>query len=477
MLHLRDYQQQLVGKIRASYQQGRKAVLAVAPTGAGKTVIFSHIAASVAARSKRVVVLVHRVELLRQTSAALTKSGVDHSLINPQFTPDYRKAVQVASVQTLVKRIHMMPTPPDLIVVDEAHHANAGSWRKIIAAFPNAHVLGVTATPIRGDGTGLGIEAGGIFDNLVEGPQVPWLIENGYLVKPIIYAPMERLDLKGIKVVRGDYDAVELAKAVDKPKITGDAVDHYRRLCPGTPAVVFCVSIAHAQHVADEFRAAGFRAYPVDGSMDDDVRKRILGGLGNGSVDVVCSCDLISEGTDIPAIGCAILLRPTQSTGLYIQQVGRALRPCAGKERAIILDHVGNVLVHGMPEEHREWSLEGESKKKKKKGEKAEKRVQVRQCDSCYAMHEPAPKCPVCGHVYEIKQPKQEEGELRQLTAEEATALKRNRNKEVAQADTLEKLEAIAKQRGYKPGWAKYIWQHREKRKGPQNPNQQNQNF
>lgn len=467
MLKLRDYQASLVNKIRDSYKVGKKAVLAVAPTGAGKTVIFSHIAASVAARGKRVVVLVHRVELLRQTSAALTKSGVDHSLINPQFTPDYRKAVQVASVQTLVNRLTKLPAP-DLIVVDECHHANAGSWRKIIAAFPNAHVLGVTATPVRGDGTGLGVDAGGIFDHMVEGPQVPWLIKHGYLVKPIVYAPMDRLDLKGVKIVRGDYDQSELAKRVDKPKITGDAVDHYKRLCPGTPAVVFCVSVAHAQHVADEFKAAGFRAYAVDGSMDDDLRKRILGGLGNGSVDVVCSCDLISEGTDIPAIGCAIMLRPTQSIGLYIQQGGRALRPCEGKDCAIILDHVGNVLTHGLPEELREWSLDGDDKKKKGKKKDQAPKVQVRQCDQCFAMHEPAPACPVCGHVYEVKQPQQEAGELRQMTPEEALAIKRQRNSEVAKAKSLADLEAIGKSRGYKPGWARHLWSHRQKK----NPNQ-----
>lgn len=463
MLRLRDYQTDLVAKIRDSYKQSNKAVMAVLPTGGGKTVVFSHIAASVASRGKRVVVLVHRVELLRQTSAALTKSDVAHGLINPKFTPDYSKAVQVASVQTLVNRLTKLPTP-DLIIVDECHHANAGSWRKIIAAYPNALVLGVTATPVRGDGTGLGVQSGGIFEDLVEGPQVPWLIEQGHLVRPVIYAPLERLSLKGVKVVRGDYDQKELAKRVDKPKITGDVVDHYRRLCPGTPAVVFCVSVAHAQHVADEFRAAGFRAYPVDGSMEDDVRKRILGGLGNGSVDVVCSCDLISEGTDIPAIGCAILLRPTQSTGLYIQQVGRALRPCEGKERAIILDHVGNVITHGLPEEHREWSLDGEVKKNKGKGEKAEKKVQVRQCMSCFAMHEPAPVCPLCGHVYEIDQPKVEDGELQQLTAEQMLSIRRQKNSEVGQAKTLQELEAIGKARGYKPGWARFQWEAKQRK-------------
>lgn len=465
MIRLRDYQESAVDGIRQSLKQGRRAPLVVLPTGGGKTVIFSHVAASVAARGKHVIVLVHRVELLRQTSAALHKSGVDHSLINPKFTPDYRKNVQVASVQTLVKRLHLMRNVPDLIVIDEAHHATAGTWRKIVEAFPTARVLGVTATPVRGDGTGLGQQAGGIFDDLIEGPQVQWLIDGGYLVQPVIYAPKERLDLKGVRMVRGDYDTAELNSRVDKPKITGSAVAHYSKLCPGQPAVVFCVSIAHAQHVADEFRAAGYSAYAVDGSMEDDIRKRILNGLGNGTVQVVTSCDLISEGTDIPAIACAILLRPTASLGLYIQQVGRALRPCAGKDRAIILDHVGNVITHGMPEEYREWSLDGDKKKKKSKKDD-EPTVKVRQCLSCFAMHEPAPTCPHCGYVYPNEEKKLEvvEGELEQITQEQAMRLKRQRIAEVAQAKTFEELEKIEQSRGYKRGWARHMYNARKQK-------------
>jgi len=465
MLSLRPYQSKGVADIRQSYVQGHKAPLLVLPTGGGKTVVFSHIAGSVASRGKRVMVLVHRVELLRQTSGALNKNGIDHSLINPLFTPDYRKAVQVASVQTLVKRLHFFDRyPPDLIVVDEAHHANAGSWRKIIAHFPNARVLGVTATPCRGDGSGLGVDAGGVFDDLILGPQVPELIAGGYLVKPVVYAPLSRLDLSGVKVVRGDYDSKALAEKVDKPKITGDAVAHYSKLCPGAPAVVFCISVLHAEHVAAEFRAAGYRAYSVDGSMDDDTRKRILGGLANGAVEVITSCDLISEGTDIPAIGCAILLRPTQSTGLFIQQVGRALRPCEGKDRAIILDHVGNVLTHGMPDQEREWSLEGDPRKGKGKKKDQPPPVQVRQCPACYSVHEPAPACPSCGHEYKVdpNKLKQEEGELQEITPEQAIRIKREKAREVATARTLEELEAIGRKRGYRHGWAKHIWNSRQ---------------
>jgi superfamily II DNA or RNA helicase len=464
MLKLRDYQQDAVNLIRHSYIRGAKSTLLVLPTGGGKTVVFSYIAATTASRGKRVLILVHRVELLRQTSAALAKSDVHHGLINPKYTPDLSAPVQVASVQTLIKRLDKIK-PPDLIVIDEAHHALAGTWKKIIDHYPQARILGVTATPCRGDGTGLGVESGGVFDDLVLGPQVGELIQRGYLVKPIIYAPAERIDLSSVKVKMGDYDNHQLAEVMDKPKITGDAVAHYRKLCPGVPAVVFCVSVAHAQHVAEEFRAAGYRAYHADGSLEDDIRKRILNGLGNGTVDVVTSCDLISEGTDIPAIGCAILLRPTQSLGLYLQQVGRALRTVEGKEHAIILDHVGNVLTHGLPDEPREWTLQGDIKRKRGKKEQ-EKTVQVKQCEKCYAIHEPAPSCPVCGHVYVVKDmaPKQVDGELKQLTPEAMAMRKRQQVVEQAKAQTLEELLEIARKRGFKDGWARHIFNSRLKK-------------
>jgi DNA repair protein RadD len=462
MLQLRDYQRKAVADIRESFLKNSRSPLLVLPTGGGKTVVFSYIAATTAARGKRVLILVHRIELLRQTSEALRKSGVRHGLVNPKFTPDLSAPVQVASVQTIIKRLHLFKSF-DLIVVDEAHHALATTWKRIIDHYSMARVLGVTATPCRADGTGLGIEAGGVFDDIIIGPQVSDLIAKGFLVKPVIYAPAERLDLSGLRTKMGDYDNAQLENLMDKPTITGDAVSHYKKLCDGVPAVAFCVSVRHAQHVAEEFRRAGYRAYHADGSLDDDVRKRILNGLGNGTVDVVTSCDLISEGTDIPAIGAAILLRPTQSLGLYLQQVGRALRPCAGKERAVILDHVGNVLTHGLPDEIREWSLEGEQRKKKKKEDK-EKTIQVKQCEKCYAIHEPAPICPVCGHIYEVKEnaPQQVDGELRELSADDRLRLKKSKINEQARAQSLEELERIASQRGYKPGWARHIWASRQ---------------
>lgn len=467
MLQLRPYQQAAVDRIRHAYQSGYKAPLLVLPTGGGKTVVFSHIAATSSARGKRILILVHRIELLRQTAKALQRAGIMPGLVNPNYTPNYRAPVQVAMVQTMIKRTHYFPAGFDLIITDEAHHVVSKTYRDILQAFPTAFQLGVTATPVRGDGLGLGVNAGGVYDTMVMGPTVSELIDGGYLVKPAIYAPKDRLDLSGVRTRMGDYDKHELEERVDKPQITGSAVEHYKRTLDGLPAVAFCISVKHAQHVAAEFQSAGYKAYAVDGNMDDDQRSRILNGLANGSVQVVTSCDIISEGTDIPAIAGAILLRPTQSTGLYLQQVGRALRTMEGKARAVILDHVGNVLTHGLPDEERQWSLDGEERRKKKKKEKDPDAIRVQQCMSCYAIFEAeASACPQCGTESKKKgrDVAQTDGELRELTAEDRMKLRREQNREIGKARTLADLEKIGQARGYKKGWAQHIWNARQAR-------------
>jgi len=464
MLELRTYQRHGVDDIRAAYIKGYVAPLFVLPTGAGKTVIFCHIAEQTVRRNKTVLILVHRVELLRQTSAALKKSGVHHGLINPKYTADLMAPVQVASVQTLVKRLARVQTP-DLIIIDEGHHATAGSWRKVIEHFSSSRVLGVTATPIRGDGKGLGVDAGGVFDSLIVGPQIIELMDLGFLARPIIYAPKVKIDFSGVKIVGGDYDKAQTEKIMDKSTITGDAVQHYKRICPGVPAVAFCVSVSHAEHVAEEFRSAGYNAYSVDGSMDDDTRSRILEGLGDGSIEVVTSCDLISEGTDIPAIECAILLRPTESLGLYLQQAGRALRVTATKKTAYILDHVGNVVKHGFPEDSRDWTLDGREQKDKVSGVHSSPRS--KQCEKCFVVFKPAQYCPMCSHVNLVKvketeEPVQVEGELEELTEEKKAEMKKANRMELGQAKTLEELQELGRKRGYKPGWAARLFNARQ---------------
>ena len=471
MIQLRDYQTRAVSATRNAYASGATAPLLVLPTGGGKTIIFSYIAFSSVQRGKKVLILVHRIELLRQTQSKLQAFGLRVGLISPKYTPDYGAPVQVAMVQTMVKRLGKYPEF-DLIVTDECHHVSATTYMSVIGNYSKAYQLGVTATPIRSDGKGLGKGHGGIFDTMVLGPSTRELMDMGFLVEPEIYIPPTELDMRGVKRSMGDFNKKETAARVDKRGITGNALDHYHQLSWQDPAVVFCVNVDHAKHVAQEARDMGLRAYSVDGSMEDRDRNRILSGLGDGSVHMVTSCDVISEGTDIPAIACGISLRPTQSTGLHLQQIGRCLRPSPGKSKAIWLDHVGNcaqiingdmTVVHGFPDDDREWSLEGLVKAKRE----TEKVERITLCVSCYLAFKPTlAECPHCGAPRKVKprpEIKVSAGELVKLDKTTKLAAQKKRNAETGKARTLEDLEALAEARGYKKGWAKHIFESRQR--------------
>ncbi|MGD0107541.1 MAG: DEAD/DEAH box helicase [Rhodopila sp.] len=351
---LRPYQAAALDLLRDAYRQGARAPLFVLPTAGGKTIVFAAIAAAAVAKGRRVLVLAHRRELIRQASAKLTAAGVPHGVIAPGF-PLTADPVQVASVQTLTRRQVPMF---HFAVIDEAHHAVSATYRRILAALEAAKLLGVTATPERLDGKGLGIKAGGVFDQLVAGPSVAELTKLGFLAPARCFASPPP-DLTGVRTVQGDYARDGLAKVMDVADITGDAVEHYARLAPGKPAIAFCVSIAHAERVATAFREAGWRAQSLSGLTPVRERDAALLGLGTGAVQVVTSCELISEGLDVPSVGAVILLRPTQSLAMYLQQVGRGMRPAPDKAALIVLDHCGNIPRHGLPDDAHAWSLSG----------------------------------------------------------------------------------------------------------------------
>jgi DNA repair protein RadD len=467
LFSLRDYQQTGVDDIRNAYREGYRAPLYVLPTGGGKTVVFTYVTQSAISRGKNVLILVHRDELLRQSISKLQGFGIASGAISPKYTPNFTASCQVGMVQTVVNRTKYYPNV-DFIIVDEAHHIAANTYMQILQAYPKAYVLGVTATPVRSDGKGLGKGFGGIFDTMILGPTVQDLIDRGFLVEPIIYTSNQQLDFSGLNRGKsGDFTRPGMEKIMDKPAIIGNAVDHYRSICAYEPGVAFCVSRKAAEHTASEFRAMGFKSFSVDGTTDHGDRKRILNGLSDGSVNVVTSCDVISEGTDIPAIAVAMLLRPTASEGLYLQQVGRALRPAPGKSNAIVLDHVGNVLRHGLPEETRAWSLQG-SKKSTRQKDPEEQAESVHQCENCFRVyHARLKKCPGCGFERQIQQRELEqlEGELVQLSKEEIKAISRKKRDEVAGAQTVEDLQRIARQRGYNPRWVKHMMNARKKKK------------
>jgi DNA repair protein RadD len=454
-LTLRPYQQRAVHDLRLAFRDGARAPLLVLPTGGGKTICMAEILRGVAARDRSAVVLVHRRELITQTAHKLSLAGVPHGIIAAGSSPTDH-AIQVASVQTLVRRLEQVNTTPDLIVIDEAHHATAGSWKRVMDHWPDALRLGVTATPVRLDGRGLSA----VFDRLIHGPSVADLIFTDYLVNSRMYAPPAVADLSALKRRAGDFATDQATAAMDRPTVTGDAIDHYQRLAKGQRAIVFCCSVQHAEHVAAQFLAAGIPAATLLGTAASHDRDATVARFDAGAVQVLVTVDVVSEGFDIPAASCAILLRPTQSLGLYLQQVGRVLRPAPGKTHAVILDHVGNVLRHGFPDDPREWGLEGVVRRAGAAGPAA---PSVRTCPQCFAAFKPAPACPVCGADC-APEPRREirqvAGELKELQREAV----RQRVTQRKRARTLPELLALAKERGYSPGWAHRVHNARQQR-------------
>jgi len=288
-----------------------------------------------------------------------------------------------------------------------------------------------------------------MFDQMVLGPSVAALISRGHLSPARIFAPPVVADLSRIAIRAGDYSAEQAADRMDRPTVTGDAIAHYMRICAGKRAIAFCCSAKHADSVAAAFTESGIKAATLLGTTSTQDRDDLVRRFVAGTLQVLVTVDVVSEGFDCPDAEAAILLRPTTSLGLYLQQVGRVLRPAPGKEHAVILDHVGNVHRHGFPDDHRDWSLDDRLKRSRSTGTAA---PTVRTCERCFAAFKPAPVCPVCGAecAPPARQLRQVAGELKELHREAV----RQRVAERRRARTLPELMAIARQRGYSPAWA-----------------------
>lgn len=450
-MKLRAYQARDVDRLRAALRSSRK-VLYVAPTGSGKTVLFAHIARGAAAKGKRVLVLLHRIELVRQTVAKLAELGVTAGLLTADVTQGLDAGVVVAAVQTLDRRQHAALGRIDLTVVDEAHHAVAPTWQRVLARFEDAHVLGVTATPARLDGRGLG----DVFDALVLGPEVGELMEQGFLARARSFArPGAGKDLKAIRTHAGDYDRKALAALMLRLPVTDAAVADYKARGAGRAAFVFAVNRAHVEVVAKAFATAGVPAAALDGTASPRERETVLAKFRDGELKVLVSCELLTEGFDAPEAGVAILLRPTRSLALHRQMIGRVLRPKADGGAALLLDYSDNLLTHGLPDLAVKWSLEGRVGAKKKGRRAGECKV----CPSCEAVVARATRrCPECGRVFWQPSSKSvigaQPGELVELDRRRLDRLRRMHCHGVERAPhTFEDLKAFATARGYRPGW------------------------
>jgi superfamily II DNA or RNA helicase len=457
---LRPYQVEAIQQCRQQLAIGKNKICLVAPTGSGKTIIAAEIIRLVEAGGKHVLVLAHTREIIQQTSDKLRSFGIDHGIIAAELTRGSYHLVQVASVQTywsrVMRRKSMERPPADLIIIDETHHVRARTWHEIINRHPDAKLIGLTATPCRGDGRGLGE----VFEVIVECPQVPELIKLGYLVPTKTYAPPPP-DLRGIKVQAGDYVVNQLGERMNDNGLVGDIVTNWFKRASGLKTICFAVNVAHSQHIAAEFVCAGIAAEHVDGSTPTPQRDRILKRLASGMTTVVSNCMVLTEGFDLPDLECMVLARPTRQLGLYRQMVGRGLRPANGKQHLVVLDHSGAIYVHGPVEDVIEWTLDKDRRAINKFHNDSKRRdtdgsyqSRIIDCVGCGAKRIAGHACVHCGYFPQraLRAIVFDDGDLQLYEAlNRRTRASDYTPEEIAEWHSM--LAWIAAERGYKPGW------------------------
>lgn len=469
-------------------------------TGAGKTILFSSIAREFTTKGEGVLVLAHREELLTQAQEKLESvTGMPVGIIKAGTSASPLFPIQVASVQSLVRRQHMPNAA--LVICDEAHHSCSQSYTKIFENYPDSYILGVTATPARNDGQGFKF----LYDSLVLGLSTSELIEAGYLCKFKLFASPKQIKTTGVKTTAGEFNQRQLADAIDTSLVMGDLIETWKKHALGKKTVVFTIDVAHSKATAQAYIEAGIPAEHLDGETPTNERKSILERFRTGETLILTNCGIVSEGFDVPDIECVQCVRPTKSLPLWLQMVGRALRPAPGKEYAIIIDHTQNWFYHGLPDEEREWSLEPVS---------LESLKWALQCPECFHAFKPLPheekpyrqewdaeqkrmkliykaNCPNCGTLMEFERgtggeppaPRKIENnkkaqveeinlEANQLILAELYRLKERQELygykpmwiyfrliETFPNIGLIELKECAKLIGYKSGWAWFRWQ------------------
>lgn len=430
-MKLRPYQEELIQKIKEELKKGRKSVVAVLGCGGGKSVIQATIAKSATDKGNPVLFIVHRKELCRQIADTFVKCGVDLNLC------------QINMVQTVSRRLNKTAWKPKLIITDECHHALSDSYMKIYEHYPEATRLGFTATPTRLNHGGLGE----VFESMVTGVSTKWLIENGYLA-PYEYYSVKLVDTDKLKTRAGEYVTADVQTLMEQRYIYGEALKTWRSIAEGKKTIIYCASIDSSIKTVEQFKEYGVRAAHLDSKTNSYARDETIRKFREGELDVLSNVELFGEGFDVPDCECVILLRPTMSLTLHIQQSMRSMRYKENKT-AIIIDHVGNVYRHGLPDDNREWSLD--AKKKKQQNE-----IKVKQCPICFAVvNNFETHCPKCGYVFphnesSASEPEKIETELKRITAEDLKNLPYNDYKKCT---SFEEMENFRKAKKYKFMW------------------------
>jgi len=467
VIDLYPHQESLLERVRDAMRRKVRRPLIVLPTGGGKTRIATKICGTSIERDFLPVwFVVHRRELLDQAAHAFADAGLKIGIVAAGHVTEGNKALQVVLIDSLKRRQADLPAPR-VIIPDEAHHCCAPKWSMLQGAYPLAYYIGLTATPQRLDGKGLGSH----FDEIVEGEKMRWLIDNGYLADYRIYAPPPTtLDMSHVGHVGGEFNRHQMNEAVAKSTIVGDSIAEYRKHAMGTRCLIRSVGVEASAQVAAEFCKAGFVAVHLDAKTPDGERRRMFNDFKRGEITHLCNVDLFGEGVDIPGVQSLIDLRPTDSLTYYLQFIGRMLRPAPGKTHGIYLDQVGNTMRHGMPDEVREWSLEGRKKKNKSPA--------VFTCKVCFgAFAKPFRYCPECGAVVigfntSRAEPKRVDGELQEMNADLLAKSRYGKPRKKVdparrRARTLEELVRYAISKGYESAerWAMHIYTARQSKK------------
>lgn len=453
---LRPYQTDLVEMTRTAFKHGYKRPLAVLPCGAGKTVCFADMAHRHVAKNPRAYVwfLVHRRELVAQTLTTFNISGIPSDHVMVGMVQTVARSLTTDSL-TVARHPHTYPAP-SLIIFDEAHHATATTWRRVTDAYPDVPVIGLTATPVRRDGTALS----SVFDTLVVGAEALTLTREGYLAPYDYYAP-RTVDMRTVRVRGADYDMDDVTDVMLESRVYGDVIKY---LDPSRKTIIYCPSVRYSMLLVERLREAGIEAQHFDGTTPTREREYIVDNFRTGTLRVLTNVDLVGEGFDVPDCDTVMLLRPTQSLALYIQQSMRAMRPAQNK-RAQVYDFVGNCYRHGMPTDPRQWTLSG---RLVCSNPTAEPDVTCRRCEGCHLVYGGVSAvCPYCGHDNgktrrEIQA--EEKAELERVEAVTRLEARIQARRQQGRAKTLDELLAIERERGYKRGWAHKIYHSRRKK-------------
>ncbi len=454
-MELRNYQEKAITGLLSSHGLGNRKVILQSATGSGKTVMASAIVQRAVKKGNKVLFLAHRRELISQCSNKMCLFGIEHGIIMAGQVAESWHSVQIASVDTLRARAitsKRMPLPEaQIVIIDECHRSLSNTYRKLIAEYPNSFIIGLTATPCRGDGLGLGH----IYSDMVCAPSIKQLTKEGHLVPARYFAPSIP-DLKGVQTSMGDYNTKQLAARMDTGELVGDIVTNFIRIAAKKKAVVFASSVAHSINLQDSFIAAGIAAGHIDGLTPTDERDLTLKKLETGEIQVLCNCLVLTEGWDCPSAEVCVLARPTKSLGLYLQMVGRVLRPMKGKNEALIIDHSGAVYNHGFVEDEFAWDLDPKQKiQEKKKKELKEREVKPVTCEKCFTVYEKLRACPTCGAVH-IRQGRAlivGDGDLGEVNKVTRKAKKKNYS-DLEKSLWYSMFKGYSDIKGFRQGWA-----------------------